>query len=139
MSEVMGIKIDADPEADVVLECVSADWSNRGQSWTFTSVHTYACGAERGSVRVEIRANAYEDQSHAKLSVWSAQDGWLFHTSVPTEQWYSRAPSYVQKQSLTEGGLAWKDDHYAVYTDVERELLERFAKTIFPGRDVNYG
>lgn len=116
----------------LVLEKISSDWNNTGHSWVYTSVHTFADHqfgkkAERGSVRVEIRADAYDFQSYAKISVWSATEGWLFHTSIPPAQWYERAPSYTRKKER------WEDSHSEVFFDLESELLGRFAATFFPG------
>lgn len=114
----------------VTLEQISRDWSHRRQSWTLASVFTFSSFSSRGSVLVEIEADAYDFQSHAKLSVWSDANGWMFHTSIPTEQWYRRTPSYTKKQDK------WTDDEFTVFTDVEQQLLDRFTSTFFSGREV---
>lgn len=100
------------------LSIVSEDIYNRGQSWI------YACVLRNnsGPLRVEIRANAYEEQSHATVSAWH-QGGWTFHTLLPTSEWYADAPSYT---------AAWLDEgDVDLFRSVRDRLLVRYAAAMW--------
>ena len=99
---------------------VSSDLTNRHQSWVYTSVWTH----DDAQIRIEVRANAYEDQSHANLSVWSETSGWMFYTSLPTEDWYADAPSYTRKRDKLTG------DNLDLFSDVEITLINRYATAV---------
>lgn len=102
---------------------VSEDFFNQHQSWNHVSVMRVA----NKPVRVEIRANAYEAQSHATISVWSA-DGWKFHTDLPTDQWYDWAPKYV-KTSLS-------DDDRDHFRNVRHVLVSRYTDAMLNDGDI---
>ena len=107
---------------------VSQEFTNRSQSWCFTGI--YRTGY--AMYEVDIRANAYDEQSWAKLSVWSGTEkGWKHFVSLPTERWYPNAPSYTRKELTPEdkamfievrdillgklGKGLWDDPHVEVY------------------------
>ena len=73
---------------------VSEEYTHRSQSWIFNGVYR----KEGQLFEVEIWKNAYEGQSHAKVSIWGV-GGWNHFISLPTEEWYSDLPSYT-KQTL---------------------------------------
>lgn len=104
------------------LRTVSEDFFNRSQSWNFVGVYRM----NTGSVRVDIRANAYEGQSHARLEVWT-QHGWTFHSEVPTREWYKDAPTYVK------GELDERDRY--LFESVRNDLLGRWADTAYGTTD----
>jgi hypothetical protein len=103
---------------------VSEDIYNRGQSWNYAGVY---CN-NSGQYRVEIRANAYEEQSHATVSVWGV-GGWLFHTLLPTDEWYADAPSYTQRELTTE--------HEELFRWVRDTLLNRLGRAKWGTNGVN--
>jgi hypothetical protein len=69
-----------------------------GQSWQFESIVSISNDDEtqRETFRVDIRRNAYDDQSYWRVEVWR-QNGWTFVTSLPCMMAASAAVSYVQK------------------------------------------
>jgi hypothetical protein len=82
-------------------------------------------------LRVEIRCGAYEDQSHARLSEFSESRGWLYFTSIPTDQWYADAPSYTTK---LRAKLIVKN--LLMFSRVEETLLQTFVRATYgPTRD----
>lgn len=103
---------------------ISSDYSNLHQSWTYSAVWRNAAVL----CRVEIRANAYEEQSHATISTWSTTNGWVFHTSLPTSEWYPFAPSYVLKREAWEGR---PDVDAGIFHAIEFVLLDRLATALF--------
>ncbi len=100
---------------------ISSDLTHRSQSWEYASIWT----VDDAQMRVHVRANAYEDQSHATLHMWSDQAGWVFYTSLPTEDWYADAPSYTRKRDRITS------DDLDCFSDVEITLLNRFATATF--------
>lgn len=98
---------------------VSEDYTHGRGYWAFAGV--YRAGRGDAILRVEIRADAYERQSYAKVSQWGV-GGWQFHTSLPTEDWYEQTPSYV-KRELTS------DDHYT-FEWIRHELLARYVAAV---------
>jgi hypothetical protein len=111
---------------------VSSDWSRHNQSWTKTCVFKtiHNPGKQSASVRTEIRDNAYERQSHAKISAWSDSQGWVMHTDIPADDWYHRAPSYTRDQ------IKWSDAEWQVFDDLEEDLLRRFAAGVLLTEDI---
>lgn len=103
---------------------VSEDFSNRGQSWTFQGI--YRAGRGSAVLRVEIRANAYQEQSWAKIESWGAA-GWRFFNSLPVEEWYELLPSYARK-SLT-------GDDRRQFRFIAYELLERYCEALWGTTD----
>jgi hypothetical protein len=97
-------------------EEVSEDVYNRSDSWYYVGVYR-TTGA---LARVEIRANAYERQSHAMVSVWTGE-GWTFHTSIPTGEWYASAPSYTRREL----------DDVALFITLRDRLLRRLADALW--------
>jgi hypothetical protein len=103
---------------------VSEDFSNRGQSWTFNGI--YRAGQGSAILRVEIRDNAYKEQSYAKIESWGSES-WRFFTSLPVEEWYELTPSYTQK-SLRPG-----DREQFLF--LAGELLERYCEALWGTTD----
>lgn len=101
---------------------VSEDYTNRNQSWEYNGLFRN----HSGEYRVHVRANAHEDQSHATISQWGL-GGWLFYTSLPTEDWYADRPSYTKPQ-LT-------DDQVVYFQEIRDELLRRFAHARFNNQE----
>lgn len=95
-------------------QIVSEDFFNRNQSWCYAGIFRN----RDATVRVDVRANAYEEQSEAKVSVWGS-DGWAFFASLPTAEWYADAPRYVKRELTVE------DED--VYRFVRNLLLDRLA------------
>ena len=72
-------------------------------------------------LRVDIRRNAYDEQSHRIIWIWSARDSkWNLLWSLPFDRAHCHPVSYVQTRSKVDIRLFEKD---------EAELLER-AKEI---------
>jgi hypothetical protein len=102
-------------------QIISEDLYNRNQSWYFVGVYRSS-----SVVRVEVRANAHEDQSHAKIEVWG-RDGWNFHASIPTQDWYSDAPSYARKR---------EDFELDVFHWLRDELILGYVRALWGAYDV---
>lgn len=111
------------------VSAVSEEFTNRSQSWIFSGVYRTA----HGLYEVEVRKNAYPDQSWAKISIWSPTDkGWEYFVSLPTEKWYTTTPSYTRK-ALTDAdkGSFW---------DIRDILLGKLGKALWNDADVKiYG
>jgi hypothetical protein len=106
------------------LTIVSEDFSNLHDSWTFQGL--YRAGAGSAVLRVEIRANAYKQQSWAKIESWRAS-GWEFFTSIPVEEWYGLLPSYTRRE------LSWEDT--GQFRFFAGELLERYCEALWGTTD----
>lgn len=103
---------------------ISEDYSNRGQSWTLNGV--YRVGNGSAILHVEIRDNAYQEQSYAKIESWGAE-GWRFFTSLPVEEWYDLLPSYTKK------GLDKLDREQFLF--LANELLSRYVAAMWGTND----
>jgi hypothetical protein len=107
---------------------------NTSQSWVFTSLwRVPVVSGEQlwlpKQIRIEVRANAYEDQSRATLSEWS--DGWKFFTGIPTDEWYAEAPSYT-----TRDKAKLQVKHLNMFTYLEQRLIQTFMRATYgPTRD----
>ena len=92
----------------------SEEYTHRSQSWIFNGVYRN----NSGMYEVEVRKNAYADQSWAKVSVWG-RDGWNLFVELPVEEWYDDLPSYT-KSTLSR-------DDKVFFEDVRRRLLQKLA------------
>jgi hypothetical protein len=101
---------------------VSEDFDNRGASWTFRGVYRTSAV----TARVEIRANAYREQSHAAVATWGV-GGWNVHTSLPVADWYDLLPSYTRRE------LTYEDR--SQFRWLGTELLERLADALWGDTD----
>lgn len=55
---------------------------NGTQSVEFDGIYSYVKGKTVTKLRVSIDRDSYDLQSSAKVSVWNADKGWLFVTSI---------------------------------------------------------
>lgn len=97
-----------------VFVTVSEKFTNSNQSWEYAGIFRN----HSGEYRVHVRANAYEDQSYAKVSQWGV-GGWQFYESLPTEEWYADAPRYGKK--------ALDHDDHDHFNGIRNELLAILA------------
>lgn len=93
---------------------VSEEYTLHNQSWHFNGIYRH----DTNQLHVEIRRNAYSDQSHAKVSMWTV-GGWNFYVALPVEQWWSVLPSYGRKELTPENESA--------FLAVRDALLAKFA------------
>lgn len=56
-------------------------------------------------VKVEIRRNAYDEQSWARSFLWSDTNGWLPLVSTPIDFWSIKHFSYVAKDGTWEDSM----------------------------------
>jgi hypothetical protein len=63
-----------------------------GQAWRHDEYRDYGNGSKR---RVEIKRDAYEEQSKAAVYSWNIANGWLFVMSLPIQSTPAREVSYV--------------------------------------------
>jgi hypothetical protein len=75
-------------------EVVSEKLYNMNQSWNYKLIVVVGRGKNKHKLRVDIRNNAYDFQSHAKISRWDG-DKWYFVTSKPIEDCSCEAAVYV--------------------------------------------
>lgn len=101
---------------------MSEDFTNRSQSWYYNAVYRIGRTPGHDVLHVEIRANAYQDQSYAKIEVWGSS-GWRWFNSLPVEDWYPTMPSYTKK-TLTSPFIE-------SFEFVAKELLERYCETMY--------
>jgi len=76
---------------------IQEDLWNARSSWNYTAITDH----EGTRLRVEIRRNAYDDQSHAICERWDGST-WQQVTSRPIEVMVSRIESYVTQTADIE-------------------------------------
>jgi hypothetical protein len=69
----------------------------QNQSWMYTKVVDTNCGR----LRVEIRRNAYDAQSYAKIDKWNGEI-WNFVHSIPITSCLCQSISYVMENVTKE-------------------------------------
>lgn len=70
---------------------------NAESSWCYECiVNVEQAGIGSDTLRVHIKRNAYDHQSHWKVEAWR-QTGWVLLTSIPVEEAASASVSYVHK------------------------------------------
>ena len=102
---------------------VSEEYENKNQSWRFEGIYR----SPSDVVRVDVRKNAYLDQSHAHISVWSA-NGWQVFCSLPVSEWFASTPNYTKK-------TLERTDKYG-FTAVRDRLLGKLALGFYNSSEV---
>lgn len=102
---------------------VSEEYTHRSQSWCFTGIYRN----HSGLYEVNVKKDAYADQSHAKISVWRGK--WEFFCSLPTEQWFSVLPSYTKREL--------SDEDRGAFIEIRNTLLSKLALGLWSDKNVN--
>lgn len=120
-------------------EQVSEDIYNRQASWWYESVlrvdsrvdattlRTSRPDEGHPIVRVQIRRNAYQDQSFATLDIWTPT-GWAKHTGIPAAEWWDDGPSHTTPV-LTD------PESTDVFKYLREELLRRYGHAVWGDLD----
>jgi len=85
------------------------------QSWCYDRVVRYTAGDH--TLKVSIERNAYDDQSHAKVSRWDGAE-WKYVHDKPIAQCHCSKISYVQEGVRPDDFLKDAEDLLGVAMDI---------------------
>jgi hypothetical protein len=76
---------------------------NSNQSWHYTEIRQYdILGVGTPRLRANIRRNAYDFQSYARIEKWSETQGWLVISEHYITEFAVAECSYTQRDLTTE-------------------------------------
>jgi len=75
------------------MKLIQKNLYNQNQSWNYLEIIEDTHG---NRLRISVRRNAYEEQSHAKVERWDGNQ-WQFVTSIPITECACYDISYVTK------------------------------------------
>ena len=76
---------------------------NANQSWYYSEIRQYdILGVGTPRLRANIRRNAFDHQSYARIEKWSETQGWLMISEHHISEFPASKVSYTTKELVTE-------------------------------------